>query len=128
MRAHVGCSESWWRCRRRLGSHGEPPADKPKPPAAARELPAELDALNAASRKMYAGARTRELSTIPVVIVVSGDDLVLRKNGKRTAVTVIPAEYHALKSVAHTTLSPSSPHHVWNEPGKTARRRTTEKV
>lgn len=93
-----------------LGSHGELPADKPKAPAAERPaetktLPAELEALNAASRKIYAEARTRELATIPAVIIVSGDELVLRKNGKRTAATVIPAEYHALKSVAHTSLA-----------------------
>ena len=74
-------------------------------PAEARSVPAELEALNAASRKMYAAARARELAAIPVVIVVSGDELVLRKDGKRTVATVIPAEYHALKSVSHTTLA-----------------------
>jgi hypothetical protein len=93
-----------------LGSHGEPPPAKPRapatePPAEAMKLPEELEALNTASRKMYAGARARELASIPVVIIVSGDQLILRKNGKRTVVTAIPAEYHALKSVAHTTLA-----------------------
>lgn len=104
-----------------FSSHGESPEKKSNSPAAeqpadARTVPAELDTLNIASRKMYADARKLELSTIPVVIIVSGDDLVLRKNGKRTAVTVIPAEYHTLKCVAHTTLALFT--HLSFEPGK----------
>ncbi|MBA4187611.1 MAG: hypothetical protein C0467_06285 [Planctomycetaceae bacterium] len=104
-----------------LGSHGESPAEKPKSvppkqPAEVKKLPPELDTLNIAARKMYAGARTLELSTIPVIIVVSGDDLVLRKGGKRTVVTVIPAEYHTLKSVAHSTLGLYT--HLAFEPGR----------
>jgi hypothetical protein len=104
-----------------FASHGEPPADKPKASATehavdAKKLPDELEALNTASRKMYAGARARELTAIPVVIIVSGDDLVLRKNGKRTVVTVIPTEYHALKSIAHTTLALFG--HLSEEPGR----------
>jgi hypothetical protein len=93
-----------------LGSHGNTSAQNPAPAVTAeptddKKLPAELDALNVASRKMYADARAREIATIPVVVIVSGDDLILRKNGVRTAATVIPAEYHALKSVAHVTLA-----------------------
>jgi hypothetical protein len=102
-----------------LGSHGGPPAEKPKaaePAAGAKKLPDQLGALNAAARQMYAGARARELASIPVVIVVSGDDLVLRKNGRRTVATVIPAEYHALKSVAHTTLALFG--HLSEDPGR----------
>jgi len=104
-----------------LGSHGELPAEKPKPvapeqPAEVKKLPEELAALNLHGRKMYAGGRTLELSTIPVVIVVSGDDLVLRKAGKRTVVTVIPAEYHTLKSIAHSTLALFT--HLAFEPGQ----------
>jgi len=93
-----------------LGCHGESPEPNSKAPPTeqstdANKLPAELDALNVASRKIYADARTLELTKIPVVIIVSGDDLVLRKNGKRTVATVIPAEYHVLKSYAHSTLA-----------------------
>jgi len=104
-----------------LGSHGESPAEKPKSataeqPAETKKLPEELAALNIHGRKMYAGGRTLELSTIPVVIVVSGDDLVLRKGGKRTVVTVIPAEYHTLKSIAHSTLALFT--HLAFEPGQ----------
>src|SRR5262245_416713 len=104
-----------------IGFHGGSSATKPTlavtdQSAEAKQLPAELDTLNVASRKMYAEARTRELSTIPVVIVVSGDDLVLRKDGKRTVAPVIPAEYHTLKSVAHSTLALCT--HLTHEPGR----------
>ncbi len=93
-----------------LGCHREPHEKKfaalpDEQPADLKKLPEALDTLNVASRKMYATARTQELSTIPAVIIVSGDDLVLRKNGKRTVATVIPAEYHALKCVSHITLA-----------------------
>jgi hypothetical protein len=54
---------------------------------------------------MYAAARARELAAIPIVIVVSGDDLVLRRNGNRTVARVLGREYHALKCVAHPTLA-----------------------
>jgi hypothetical protein len=104
-----------------VGTSGESPAEKPKPPAAEqpaaeKKVPDELLALNAAGRAMYAGGRTRELSTIPAVIIVSGDDLVLRKNGKRTVAKVIPAEYHAQKAVAHTALALFT--HLAFEPGR----------
>jgi hypothetical protein len=102
-----------------LWSHGRPPQEQPVgagQPAEVKSVPEELEALNRASRKLYAGGRALELSTIPAVIIVSGDELVLRKNGKRTAVTVIPPEYHALKCVAHATLALFA--HLAHEPGK----------
>jgi hypothetical protein len=100
---------------------GGSPAEKPKTPAVeqpveSRKLPTEVDTLNHASRKMYADARKRELAAIPVVIIVSGDDLILHKKGKRTVVNVIQAEYHTLKSVAHTTLALFT--HLSDEPGQ----------
>jgi hypothetical protein len=85
-------------------------------PADLKKFPTELDALNVASRNMYAMARTQELSTMAVVIFVTGDDLVLRKNGKRIVATVIPPEYHSLKAVSHTTLALSA--HLLSEPGR----------
>jgi hypothetical protein len=91
-----------------LASHGGVPVEPPKAadqPAAARTVPVEVETLNAAARKIYADSRTRELASIPAVIVVAGDDLVLIRNGKRTVVTVVPAEYHTLKGVAHSTLA-----------------------
>jgi hypothetical protein len=105
-----------------LCSRGQTPLDKPKsggesqPVAAKSMVPEELEALNRASRKMYAGGRALELSTIPAVIIVSGDDLILRKNGKRVVATVIPREYHALKCVAHSMLALFT--HLAYEPGK----------
>jgi len=103
-----------------LPSHGRPPQEKPPaagPPAAAKKaVPEELEALNRASRKLYSGGRALELSTIPAVILVSGDDLILRKGDKRTVVAVIPSEYHSLKCVAHATLALFA--HLAHEPGK----------
>ncbi|MBA4063010.1 MAG: hypothetical protein C0501_04750 [Isosphaera sp.] len=109
-----------------LGSHGRPPAGKPtdgpklgaddRPAGAKEKIPPELDALAAAARRIYVGGRALELSTVPSVILVSGDDLILRRNGQRTAARVIPPEYHALKSVAHSTLALFA--HLAHEPGK----------
>jgi hypothetical protein len=95
----------WWAA---LASHGGVPAEEPKraeEPRAAKTVPPEVETLNAAGRKIYADSRARELASIPAVIVVAGDDLVLIKNGKRTVATVVPAEYHTLKGVAHSTLA-----------------------
>ncbi len=105
-----------------LCSHGQTPGDGPKPGGdgrpivAKRTVPEELEALNRATRKLYAGGRARELSTVPAVILVSGDELILRKGGKRVVAAVIPPEYHALKCVAHSTLALFG--HLAHEPGK----------
>lgn len=105
-----------------IGSHGRVPGGAPKAGESAQAaeakkvLPPELETLNVASRKLYAGGRALELSTIPVVIFATGDDLVLRKDGKRTVATVIPPEYHALKCVAHSTLALFT--HLAFEPGR----------
>ena len=105
-----------------LCSHGQTPGDKPKsggegqPVVAKDAVPEELEALNRATRKLYAGGRALELATIPTVIMVSGDDLILRKNGTRVVATVIPREYHALKCVAHSLLALFG--HLAHEPGK----------
>jgi hypothetical protein len=104
-----------------FGPHGRPPAAKSDPEAgqpaeAGYDLPAELEALNGASLKLYAAGRARELATVPAVILVSGNDLVLRRNGRRTVVRVIPPEYHAQKCVAHTTLALFG--HLAFQPGK----------
>lgn len=89
-----------------LVSHGEPPARGGGQAAVAKAgVPDELEALNLASRELYAGGRARELAAVPVVILVAGDELILRKNGQRTAATVIPPGYHALKCIAHSTLA-----------------------
>jgi hypothetical protein len=93
-----------------LCSLGPTAGDKPKsagegqPAVAKNTVPQELEALNRASLSLYAGGRARELATIPVVIIVSGDDLILRKGGQRVVATVIPREYHVLKCIAHSVL------------------------
>jgi hypothetical protein len=105
-----------------LYSHGQMLRDKPtsggkgQPVVAKGTVPEELEALNRVSRNLYAGGRALELSTIPTVILVSGDDLILRRNGKRVVSTVIPPEYHALKCVAHSMLALFA--HLSHEPGK----------
>jgi hypothetical protein len=102
-------------------SYGQTPDNKPKPTGerpsiALSSVPEELELLNRASRQLYAGGRARELAAIPAVIIVSGDDLILRKNGKRTSATVIPPQYHALKSIAHSMLALFT--HLAHEPGR----------
>jgi len=104
-----------------LGPPGPSPAEKLQVPDAqlpgtAKKLPVELDTLNSASRRLYAAARKREIAAVPVVIVVSGDELILHRQGKRTTATVIPAEYHALKCVGHTALGLST--FLTNEPDR----------
>jgi hypothetical protein len=94
-----------------VGASGPMPVDQPKaggegqPVVATTKVPEELEALNHATRQLYAGGRALELATIPAVIIVSGDDLILRKNNQRVVATVIPPEYHALKCVAHSMLA-----------------------
>jgi hypothetical protein len=105
-----------------LCSYGQRPGETPagvggEPPVVARNaVPKELEALNRATRELYAGGRARELAAIPAVILVSGDDLILRKNGKREVATVIPPDYHALKCIAHSVLALFGP--LSHEPGK----------
>jgi hypothetical protein len=94
-----------------LCPHGQTPGDGPESGGDGRAVvakgtvPEESEALNRATRRLYAGGRALELSTIPAVIIVSGDDLILRNGGKGVVATVIPREYHALKCVAHSTLA-----------------------
>jgi len=104
-----------------LCSHGKTPGDEPgpgraQPAVAKRTVPEGLAGLNRASRNLYAAGRERELATVPAVILVSGDDLILRKGGQRVVATVIPPEYHALKCVAHSALALFG--HLAHEPGK----------
>ena len=84
--------------------------------AALPPVPAELAALNRSTLGMYAAGRKRELATVPAVVIVSGDDLILRRGDQRAVATVIPPEYHALKCVAHVTLGLFG--HLAADPGK----------
>jgi hypothetical protein len=103
-------------CSQGQTPNGKPTSGEAQPVLAKRVVPEELEALNRATRSLYAGGRARELSTIPAVILVSGDDLILRKNGKRVVATVIPTNYHALKCVAHSALGLFG--HLAYQPGK----------
>ena len=67
-------------------------------------VPTALETLNISSRALYKGGREAEVSTGGPIVIASGDELVLRRNGTRVAAKVIPPEYHALKCVSHVTL------------------------
>lgn len=116
--AGVVASVAVWALAEHTARSQEKPKAEPVPAARGEPtpVPAELQALNRASLKLYSGGRKLELATIPAVIIVSGDDLILHKDGKRTVATVIPPEYHSLKCVAHSTLALFA--HLAHEPGK----------
>ncbi len=87
------------------GSVAQPPAA-----ATAVETPAEaqavsLDELDLAFRAAYAQHRATVLASAGPVIIVSGDDLVLLHEGRRTQVRFSPAIYHTLKSYSHAPLA-----------------------
>lgn len=92
------------------GGGGTRAADEPKPAVAAAAkaelppVPPALETLNRTNLKTYGGARARELAGVPAVLIVWGDDLILRRGDKRVSATVVPPEYHAQKCVAHITL------------------------
>ena len=64
-----------------------------------------LEHVNNAFRAAYKSARQEALAAAGPVVVVSGDDLVLIRTGKRTPVTVIPPLYHDLKAFSHIPLA-----------------------
>lgn len=64
-----------------------------------------LIALNDASRGFYAQAKAAALNQCGPVMIVSGDDLILRKGCSRLQVRVVPEIYHTLKAVAHVPLA-----------------------
>lgn len=92
------------------------PGSVAQPPAAATaventvETPTEsqavsLDELDLAFRAAYAQHRATVLAAAGPVIIVSGDDLVLLHEGRRTQVRFSPAIYHTLKSYSHAPLA-----------------------
>jgi hypothetical protein len=64
-----------------------------------------LGTLNNASRVLYTQAKARALAKEGVVLIVIGDDLVLRKGDQRRQERVIPAVYHTLKTFAHVPMA-----------------------
>jgi hypothetical protein len=61
--------------------------------------------LNQSFRAAYAQCRKELLAQSGPVVAVEGDDVVLLRNGKRTAVHVTPDLYHTLKAVSHVPLA-----------------------
>jgi hypothetical protein len=61
--------------------------------------------VNKAFRAAYAAARKDVLARIGPVILVSGDDIVLIRDGRRTEAKVVPAIYHTLKTLSHIPLA-----------------------
>jgi hypothetical protein len=64
-----------------------------------------LAGLNKSFRVAYAKARQEILRQGGPVILTSGDNVVLLRDGKRTEVRVVPENYHTLKAVAHIPLA-----------------------
>ena len=64
-----------------------------------------LAALNDASRAAYHRAKEEALAHADPVVLLEGDDLVLKVGADRTSVHVTPEVYDALKSVSHATLA-----------------------
>ena len=77
------------------------PALGAEPPAAADPLVA----LNIASRAAYRRAKEDALIHAGPVVLLEGDDLVLKNGPQRTVVPITPDVYTALKAVSHVPLA-----------------------
>jgi hypothetical protein len=73
------------------------PADDPS-----KDAFADVDV---AFRELYAQGRAATLEKLGPVIVVEMDKLILRHGGTRSESTVIPQNYHRLKSISHVPLA-----------------------
>jgi hypothetical protein len=73
-------------------------------PAPAQPPDPLLD-LNQFFRAAYAQCRKELLAHSGPVILVEGDEVILLRDGKRTAVQVTPKLYHTLKAVSHVPLA-----------------------
>jgi hypothetical protein len=79
-----------------------PPAAQGGPGPRADEA---LKSLNEASRAAYRNAREEALRRTGPVILVEGDELVLRYGASRTVARFAPDVYHDLKAVSHVPLA-----------------------
>lgn len=64
----------------------------------------DLDEMNHLWLSAYAARKTKTKNSLGAkepVILLNGDDLILRYNGKREIHRYVPKEYHQLKSIAH---------------------------
>ena len=75
------------------------------PQAAPSSSSDPMATLNKAFRAAYRKAREATLARSGPVILVEGDDLVLKKGGQRVEIHYTPAVYHVLKSFAHIPLA-----------------------
>jgi hypothetical protein len=80
---------------------GTPPAPRDGPPAPPADA---VVALNDLSRAAYRRAKEEALARTGPVILVEGDNLVLRYGIQRTEARFTPPAYHVLKSVSHVPL------------------------
>jgi hypothetical protein len=67
--------------------------------------PDPLMVLNDASRAAYRRAKEAALARSDPVILVEGDNLVLKRKGQRTEIHFTPESYHTLKAVDHIPLA-----------------------
>ena len=77
----------------------------PDPTGKAEQTADPLLNLNNASQMFYTLAKQQTLAKSGPVMIVVGDDLVLRKGEKRTQAKVIPEIYHTLKTFDHIPLA-----------------------
>src|SRR5437764_12172454 len=64
-----------------------------------------LTELNDHSRAAYRRAREEALARTGPVVLVEGDDLVLKYGRQRLVARTVPDEYHVLKVVSHVPLA-----------------------
>jgi hypothetical protein len=74
-------------------------------PDTATEPADPLAELNDRSRAAYRRAREEALARTGPVVLVEGDDLVLKYGQQRLVARTIPDEYHVLKAVSHVPLA-----------------------
>ena len=76
-----------------------------KTSAKAQDSPDPFTTLNDASRIAYRLAKDAALARNGPVILVEGDDLVLKRGAERTKVRFVPDIYHMMKAVSHVALA-----------------------
>lgn len=87
------------------GRPAEPQAPAPASRPEVQPPNDPLGALNEASRAAYRRAKEAALAGSGPVILVEGDNLVLRRGDRREEVRFTPAAYHDLKAIAHIPLA-----------------------
>ena len=88
-----------------IGMRSGPVPQVPDPTGKAEQTADPLLNLNNASRMFYTLAKQQTLAKNGPVLIVIGDDLVLRKGEQRTQARVIPEIYHTLKTFDHIPLA-----------------------